>query len=312
MSQLSFSDPEYARKRRKTRREILLDEMDLVVPWKVLLKVIEPFYPVTGRGRRPYALKTMLRVHLLQNWLSAQANLTSKICTAAAALVFSATGVSEEIQGPTYVGTMNGTAVVIPRRYEKSAFVNFRGAYVEYHSANDFRDKGVVPEGITDISLYLRRENFEPILSQADEVDFHMHRRDPPELRETRHRWLEIEVRPTVGFKAEYAGLLSSIKRPARCESGRYAGLRYCRVPGATDLHEVSEYYFDEHSDRTLIWCRRVRGHNFFCTHLFVSDVPSIGIYTEYRSPDQVKGWKEVEGKVRPIASKFLRGGTLR
>ena len=41
-----------------------------MVPWKALLKVIEPFYPVAGRGRRPYPLESMLRVHLMQNWFA--------------------------------------------------------------------------------------------------------------------------------------------------------------------------------------------------------------------------------------------------
>lgn len=70
MSQLSFSDAEYASKRKKTRREVFLEEMEQVVPWKALLKVIEPFYPVAGRGRRPYPLEGMLRVHLMQNWFA--------------------------------------------------------------------------------------------------------------------------------------------------------------------------------------------------------------------------------------------------
>jgi IS5 family transposase len=42
--------------------------MELVVPWKSLLSLIEPCYPVAGRGRHPYPLETMLRVHLMQNW----------------------------------------------------------------------------------------------------------------------------------------------------------------------------------------------------------------------------------------------------
>src|SRR6202011_2115132 len=42
--------------------------MERVVPWVSLLKVIEPFYPVVGRGRRPYPLESMLRIHLMQNW----------------------------------------------------------------------------------------------------------------------------------------------------------------------------------------------------------------------------------------------------
>jgi hypothetical protein len=36
----------------------------------VLLKIIEPHYPVAGRRRRPYALESMLRVHLMQNWFA--------------------------------------------------------------------------------------------------------------------------------------------------------------------------------------------------------------------------------------------------
>jgi IS5 family transposase len=68
MSQISFGDAEYAGKRKKTRREIFLEEMEQVVPWKSLLNLIEPCYPIAGRGRHPYPLETMLRVHLMQNW----------------------------------------------------------------------------------------------------------------------------------------------------------------------------------------------------------------------------------------------------
>lgn len=68
MKQISFGDAEYAGKRKQTRREVFLAEMDQVVPWKTLLSLIEPFYPVAGRGRHPYPLPTMLRIHLMQNW----------------------------------------------------------------------------------------------------------------------------------------------------------------------------------------------------------------------------------------------------
>ena len=70
MSQMSFSDFEYAGKRKQTRRERFLAEMDQVVPWAGLLGLIEPFYPKAGGGRKPYPLETMLRIHLLQNWFS--------------------------------------------------------------------------------------------------------------------------------------------------------------------------------------------------------------------------------------------------
>ena len=68
MSQMSFGDAEYAGKRKQTRREVFLGEMERVVPWKSLLDLIEPFYPIAGGGRQPYRLETMLRVHLMQNW----------------------------------------------------------------------------------------------------------------------------------------------------------------------------------------------------------------------------------------------------
>jgi IS5 family transposase len=68
MDQLSFGDAEYAGKHKKTRREIFLEEMEQVVPWKSLLERIEPFYPVAGNGRHPYPLDKILRVHLMQNW----------------------------------------------------------------------------------------------------------------------------------------------------------------------------------------------------------------------------------------------------
>jgi transposase, IS5 family len=70
MSQISFSDVEYGAKRKQTRREIFLAEMDAVIPWARLMELIEPFYPKAGNGRRPYALETMLRIHFMQQWFA--------------------------------------------------------------------------------------------------------------------------------------------------------------------------------------------------------------------------------------------------
>ena len=50
---IGFSDAEHTGKRKKARREVFLDEMELVVPWKALLGLSEPHYPMNGRGRRP-------------------------------------------------------------------------------------------------------------------------------------------------------------------------------------------------------------------------------------------------------------------
>lgn len=67
---MSFSDFEYAGKRKQTRRECFLAEMEQVVPWSGLVALIEPHYPKAGGGRKPYPLETMLHIHLLQNWFS--------------------------------------------------------------------------------------------------------------------------------------------------------------------------------------------------------------------------------------------------
>lgn len=68
MSQMSFSDAEYAGKRKQTRREVFLGEMEKVVPWDALLALIEPVYPKAGKGRHPYPIRTMLRIHFMQQW----------------------------------------------------------------------------------------------------------------------------------------------------------------------------------------------------------------------------------------------------
>ena len=59
-----------AMKKKQTRRELFLTEMDAVVPWTRLLALIAPHYPKTGPkgGRPPMPLEVMLRVYFLQNW----------------------------------------------------------------------------------------------------------------------------------------------------------------------------------------------------------------------------------------------------
>jgi len=68
MKQMTFADAEYADKRKQTRKELFLIEMDQVVPWKGLIALIEPHYPKGEGGRPSYPLLAMLRVQLLQNW----------------------------------------------------------------------------------------------------------------------------------------------------------------------------------------------------------------------------------------------------
>ena len=66
MAQASFAELEHDLKKRRTRRELFLEKMDKLVPWERLERRIEPFYAKAGRGRRPYPLSVMLRVHCVQ------------------------------------------------------------------------------------------------------------------------------------------------------------------------------------------------------------------------------------------------------
>ena len=66
MDQPTFADLEYEGKKRRTRRELFLERMDGLIPWQNLEERILPFYPKAGKGRRPYPLAVMLRVHCVQ------------------------------------------------------------------------------------------------------------------------------------------------------------------------------------------------------------------------------------------------------
>jgi transposase, IS5 family len=67
--QVSFGSYEYAQKKRVTRREKFLGEMDRIVPFAELEALIEPHYPSSGRvGRPPIGVPVMLRMYFLQQW----------------------------------------------------------------------------------------------------------------------------------------------------------------------------------------------------------------------------------------------------
>ena len=66
--QTSFAQTEYARKKKVTRRDKFLGEMEKVVPWARLVALIKPHYPTGRRGRPPVGIERMLRIYFLQQW----------------------------------------------------------------------------------------------------------------------------------------------------------------------------------------------------------------------------------------------------
>jgi transposase, IS5 family len=55
---------------KRTRKREFLAQMERVVPWSELVALIEPHAPEKRRGRPPFALLTMLRIHFMQQWFT--------------------------------------------------------------------------------------------------------------------------------------------------------------------------------------------------------------------------------------------------
>lgn len=68
--QQTFSDMEYAGRKRITKRESFLRIMDEIIPWAEWIELIRPFYPKGEQGRRPRGIEPMLRMYLLQVWFN--------------------------------------------------------------------------------------------------------------------------------------------------------------------------------------------------------------------------------------------------
>lgn len=64
----SFAEAEYGAKKKQTRRDKFLGEMNAVVPWSRLVARLGPLYPQGERGRPPIPLERMLRVYFVQQW----------------------------------------------------------------------------------------------------------------------------------------------------------------------------------------------------------------------------------------------------
>ena len=64
----SFAEVEYGAKKKQTRRDKFLADMDAVVPWSRLVERLGPLYPKGERGRPPVPLERMLRVYFVQQW----------------------------------------------------------------------------------------------------------------------------------------------------------------------------------------------------------------------------------------------------
>ena len=60
----------FERYTKKTRRQMFLEEMEQVVPWRELCALIKPHYPQPGNGRPPVGVERMLGIYFLQQWFN--------------------------------------------------------------------------------------------------------------------------------------------------------------------------------------------------------------------------------------------------
>ncbi|QTF91791.1 IS5 family transposase [Halomonas sp. BM-2019] len=71
MKQISFAQAEHQNKKKVTRRERFLTQMEALVPWQRLIDALSPAYfpnAAGKRGRPPIGLERMLRIYFLQQW----------------------------------------------------------------------------------------------------------------------------------------------------------------------------------------------------------------------------------------------------
>jgi len=68
--QTTFASLAWTGKKKVTRRERFLAEMEAAIPWARLVALVAPHYPVSGRGRPSMPIERMLRIHFLQHWFN--------------------------------------------------------------------------------------------------------------------------------------------------------------------------------------------------------------------------------------------------
>ena len=55
---------------KRTRKREFLAQMERVVPWAALVELVAPYAPEGKKGRPPFPVETMLRIHFMQQWFT--------------------------------------------------------------------------------------------------------------------------------------------------------------------------------------------------------------------------------------------------
>lgn len=70
MKQISLGASGFEISRKSTRKRVFLEEMNIVVLWAELVRLIQPNAPAGKTGRPPISVMALLRIHLMQQWFT--------------------------------------------------------------------------------------------------------------------------------------------------------------------------------------------------------------------------------------------------
>lgn len=190
----TFASLAYDSKKKKTRREKFLEEMDRVIPWEDLLKIVRHQYPKKGNGRQPMPVERMLRIYFMQQWygLSDPAMEDSLY----------------DSESMRRFARIDLEVDVIP---DETTILNFRHYLEKYHLTKKIF--GMTKEHLTDKGLFLREGTIvdATIINASPSTKNESRTRDP-EMKQTKkgNQWY-FGMKAHVGTDME-RGLVHSIE----------------------------------------------------------------------------------------------------
>ena len=215
MDQPTFSDLEY---QRKTRRELFLERMDGLIPWQSLEARIRSFYPKAGRGRRPYPLAVMLRIHCVRLFYN-----------------LSAPGMEDLLYEAESVRRFVGLKLseALP---DETTILNFRHLLEKHNLGQGLFEE--INRHLESQGLRLREGTIvdTSIIQAPSSTKNHDRARDP-EIHQTRkgNEW-RFGMKVHIGVDAD-TGLVHSLSTTA------------------ANAHDITEAYHLLHGGEKVVWC---------------------------------------------------------
>lgn len=199
--QIGFAEAENLGKKRVTRRQRFLAEMETVVPWRRLLSVIEPYYPKGERGRPPIGLERMLRIYFLQQWYS-----------------LSDEGLEEALYDSIAMRAFAGIALAREDMPDATTLLKFRRLLVEHELTRKLFDE--IGIELCERGLMMKEGTLvDATIFEAPPSTKNAEKSRDPEMHQTKkgNEW-HFGMKAHIGMDAD-AGLVHSVITPAANES---------------------------------------------------------------------------------------------